>query len=262
MSRTEELVRWEQAEVERSAHEASGTELERLRVAPFDIERYMQPPADTCFPLEYSYHLLGDVRGKVVLDFGCGNGENTLLLVKRGARVLSMDLSESLIQLAQQRLKINNVSGNITFMVGSAHSLPLPDESVDVVFGIAILHHLDLALAAREVHRVLRKGGRAIFQEPIRNSPLVRVIRKMIPYRAPDVSPFERPLVDSELNSFSSGFSCVSEKSFLLPHVRLAQKLRVSRKYLRELYAKDARLLRRFPSLNYYASIKVIEVVK
>ena len=45
----------------------------------------------------------------------------------------------------------------------------MPDASVDVVFGIAILHHLDLPQAAREVWRILKPGGRAIFQEPVRN---------------------------------------------------------------------------------------------
>jgi ubiquinone/menaquinone biosynthesis C-methylase UbiE len=51
-------------------------------------------------------------------------------------------------------LAVNGV--DVEFIVGSAHDVPLPDESVDVVFGIAILHHLDLKLAARELRRVLR----------------------------------------------------------------------------------------------------------
>src|SRR6266851_4823703 len=91
------LATWELTEVERSAREASHTQLEHLRVASWDISRYLNPPADTCFPLEYSYYLLDDVRGRQVLDYGCGSGENTLLLAARGARVISMDLSESLI---------------------------------------------------------------------------------------------------------------------------------------------------------------------
>ena len=60
----------DRAEIERSAAEARKTLLE-----PFDrsnIERYLNPPADTAYALEYAYHLLGDVRGKTVLDLGCG----------------------------------------------------------------------------------------------------------------------------------------------------------------------------------------------
>ena len=256
------LVDWERAEVSRSAHEAEGTGLQQLRIEPKEVARYMDPPADTCFPLEYAYHLLGDARGRKVLDFGCGNGENTMMLMLRGAQVVAMDLSSSLIELAKKRLAINEVDGDVSFVAGSAHNLPLEDESVDVVFGIAILHHLDLALAAREVHRVLRKGGRAIFQEPIRNSPTVRFLRKLVPYRSPDVSPFERPLTDPELDSFGTIFEKGRTRSFLLPYVRVAQKLPIKRAQLRALYAKDARFLQRFPSMKYYASVRVLELVK
>jgi SAM-dependent methyltransferase len=256
------LTTWEHTEVERSAREASDTRLERLQVAPHDITRYLNPPADTCFPLEYSYYLLDDVRGKVVLDYGCGSGENTLLLAARGARVVSMDLSESLIRLARHRLKVNSIAGDVRFLAGSAHNIPLPDESMDVVFGIAVLHHLDLALASPEVHRVLRPGGRAIFQEPIRNSALIGGMRKFVPYRRADVSPYERPLSDRELTKFADNFVVSREKAFYLPHTRLAQKLPIPRKLVRRLLQTDTRTLNRFPSLMYYASIKVFELEK
>ncbi len=262
MPETQSLVHWERAEVERSGHEAAATAVEELRVAAGDISRYLNPPADTCFPLEYAYHLLGDVRGKVILDLGCGKGENTLLLADRGAHVLSMDISESLIALARQRLEINRVSGDVAFLTGSAHNIPLRDESVDVVFGIAILHHLHLARAAAEVHRVLRQGGRAIFQEPIQNSKLIRGIRKLIPYRRRDISPFERPLSDQKLADFTGDFANTRERAFHLPHVRLAQQLPVPREYVRKLIRLDARMLNRFSSLNYYATIKVMEMAK
>ena len=70
----------------------------------------------------------------------------------------------------------------------------------------AILHHLDLDTVSREVHRVLRRGGRAIFQEPVRNSKWVERLRTVVPYQADDVSPFERPLTDAELQNFARHF--------------------------------------------------------
>jgi SAM-dependent methyltransferase len=147
-------------------------------------------------------------------------------------------------------------------VVGSAHDLPLPDESIDVVFGIAILHHLDLSLVSREVSRVLRKGGRAIFQEPVRNSAMVRAVRSLIPYRAPDVSPFERPLTDRELREFAGPFSSMRARAFALPHVALGEHLPIVKKRIDRLYRCDAALLRRVPALEYYAGIRVIEVTK
>ena len=54
---------------------------------------------------------------------------------------------------------------------------------------------------------MLKRGGRAIFQEPVRNSEFVKRIRTMVPYTAPDVSPFERPLTDRfpSLERFATG---------------------------------------------------------
>jgi SAM-dependent methyltransferase len=150
----------------------------------------------------------------------------------------------------------------VQFVVGSAHDLPVADGSVDLVFGIAILHHLDLRLVSREVHRVLRTGGRAIFQEPVRNSRLVRFLRSLIPYRAPDVSPFERPLTDGELAMFAERFSSMRTRAFGLPHVALGQVLPLIRRYTDWLYRSDAAMLRAMPRLSHFAGIRVIEVTK
>ncbi len=255
------LQQWERAEIARSDVEAGATGTVSLRTSARNIARYMNPPRDTAYPLEYAYHLLGDVRGKVVLDYGCGSGANSLLLARRGAKVIGVDISASLIEIARRRLAANDTSG-ASFVVGSAHDLPVPDASIDVVFGIAILHHLDLELVSREVARVLKPGGRAIFQEPVRNSALVRTARKLIPYRAPDISPYERPLTDEELRRFSTPFGRVSTRAFMLPHVNIAQVLPAMRRYVDACYRADAALLRKFPALTTYAGIRVLELTR
>src|SRR5205814_1020321 len=140
-------------------------------------------------------------------------------------RVIGVDISASLIALAKRRLALNGLPGAAQFMVGSAHDLPLPDASIDVVFGIAILHHLDVAATSREVLRVLKPGGRAIFQEPVRDSRAVRAVRRCIPYQAPDISPFERPLTTAELHAFSRPFAHATMRAFSLPFVNVAQAL-------------------------------------
>jgi SAM-dependent methyltransferase len=253
---------WERAEIARSSVEATLTPDATLRAGARLFARYERPPADTPYPLEYSYHLLGDVRGQRIVDFGCGSGANSLLLANRGAHVWAVDISEDLIRLGQRRLAVNGRAGGAQFIVGSAHDLPFPDGSVDIVFGIAILHHLDLHLVSREVHRVLRPGGRAIFQEPVRNSRLIRFLRSLIPYHAPDISPFERPLTDAELRAFAAPFTSVRVRPFGLPHVAIGQILPFVKTYVSALYRSDAAVLRRIPALGYYAGIRVIEVTK
>ena len=257
------LNEWERIEVERSAVEASQIDLAGLGGDETQVVRYLRPPADTCYPLEYSFHLLGDVRGKTVLEYGCGDGLNTLVLARRGAEVKAIDISADLIDVARRRLVAHGVSGNVEFMVASAHNLPMRNESVDVVFGIAILHHLDLELSALEVRRVLRNGGRAIFQEPVRNSRLLGFIRGLIPYRPPDVSPFERPLTDEELETYAATFSSARSRAFLFPTtslVRVVPPLR--RRFLDSCHSIDASILQRFPVLARYATVRVLEVVK
>src|SRR5262245_14569440 len=71
---------WERAEIERSSVEATLTPDDELRVGPSTLRRYEAPPLDTAYPLEYAYALLGDVRDRRVVDFGCGSGANTALL--------------------------------------------------------------------------------------------------------------------------------------------------------------------------------------
>jgi SAM-dependent methyltransferase len=261
-ARTQTMQRWERAEIERSSVEATLTPDESLRVSPATLARYEAPPADTAYPLEYAYHLLGDVAGQRIVDFGCGSGANSALLANRDAHVWGIDISEDLLRLARRRLEASGRRGGATFIAGSAHDLPFPDGSIDLVFGIAILHHLDLDLVSREVRRVLKPGGRAIFQEPVRNSAAIRFARKLIPYRAPDISPFERPLTDAELARFAKGFSSVSVRAFALPHVQVGQVLPVVKNYWRTLYAIDRRLLDRIPLLRRYASIRVIHLAK
>jgi SAM-dependent methyltransferase len=260
--RSESMQQWERAEIARSSVEATLTPDETLRVTPETFSRYAKPPADTPYPLEFAYNQLGDVAGKRVIDFGCGSGANTALLANRGAHVWAIDISEDLLRLGQRRLTVSGRPGQATFIAGSAHDLPFPDNSIDVVFGIAILHHLDLDLVSKEVRRVLKPGGRAIFQEPVRNSPVIRFVRSLIPYRAPDISPFERPLTDDELRRFATGFSTWSVRAFALPHVQVGQVLPVVKNYWRRLYELDRTILNRLPWLSRYASIRVISLTK
>jgi SAM-dependent methyltransferase len=260
---SQSINEWERVEIARSAAEASQIDVTKLVADDTELQRYLDPSPHTCYPLEYSFYLLGDVRGKTVLEYGCGDGINTLALARRGAMVNALDISPELIGVARQRLAANQITGGVAFIVGSAHDLPFPDESTDLVFGMAILHHLDLALSAAEVRRVLRSGGRAIFHEPVRNSSLLTFVRRCVPYRAADVSPFERPLTDQELATYAQGFSAVRSKAFILPTTRLIDHLPPLRKLLlKTCYRMDAALLRRIPALAHYATVRVIELTK
>ena len=256
------LREWEQAEIRRSNVEAGRTAATDSRSDDRRFARYRNPPAETPYPLEYAYHLVGNIEGKRVLDFGCGSGANSLLLAKRGAIVCGIDISHDLLAIARQRLARTGEALRAQFLVASAHDLPLQDGSFDLVFGIAILHHLDLGLVSKEVHRVLKPGGRAIFQEPVRNSRLIELGRRIFPNRRDDISPYEHPLTSGQIADFAAGFRKVSDRPFTLPHVRLARHLGFFTKHVDRLYRIDAALLKKYPSLELYSAVRVIELAR
>src|SRR5215510_886499 len=132
----------EHSEKLRSAREASQAN-KNLLVPEATVARYRTPSETTVFPLEYAFHLLGEVKNRIILEYGCGDGVNTVVLADRGARIIALDISAELLALAKARLEVNGCD-RVDLLIGSAHTLPLPDESVAIIFGMAILHHLDL----------------------------------------------------------------------------------------------------------------------
>lgn len=258
---TSQLQEWERAEIARSAVEASLTTQTIEPASEYTRQRYLRPPAETAYPLEYAFHLLGDTAGQRVLDLGCGSGENTLLLALKGARLAAIDISADLLGLARRRLHVNRAP-EAELLVASAHDLPFEDRSFDAVLGIAILHHLDLSTVAREVARVLKPGGRAVFKEPVRNSRAIELLRRLVPYRAPDISPFERPLRDDEIEAFSAGFRKGRSRVFGLPLLRAAELIPGVRSRIDGWYRTDRWLLSHQQWLGRYAAVRVFELFK
>jgi SAM-dependent methyltransferase len=185
---------------------------------------------------------------------------HTLYLNRKGAHVVSLDLSWRLLRLTQRRLIVRSAgSGQLT--QASAHALPFASGSFDVVFGNAILHHLDPAIAAEQMHRVLKPGGRVIVQEPMRNSRMMRVLRRLVPYNSAAVSPYERPLTNRDLLPLLQTFELRRFRMFSLPPVRIAHLFNPGGG-LKSFYDWDAWLLKNAPFLARYGSIAVIELLK
>jgi 2-polyprenyl-3-methyl-5-hydroxy-6-metoxy-1,4-benzoquinol methylase len=182
-----------------------------------DLARYVFPPANTAFPLESSFYLLGDLRGKTVLDYGWGAGDDAVILAAKGASVIAIDISPDLIEIAKKRAASNDMA--IDCRVGSVYETGLPDQSVDVTFAHAILYHQDLDKARLEVLRVLRPGGTLVVHEPVRDSKLYAMFQRMIPYHRDEVSEYEAPLTREQLDAFCAGLSCEAARRFRLPFV-------------------------------------------
>lgn len=110
--------------------------------------------------------LLGDVRGRDVVEVGCGAAQCARWLAERGARVVAFDLSASQLALARA------AGATLPLVRAGAEALPFRDASFDLACSAygALPFVADSALVMREVARVLRPGGRWVFSvtHPVR----------------------------------------------------------------------------------------------
>jgi len=100
-------------------------------------------------------------RGLKVLEIGCGLGTDGAQFARAGADYTGVDLTDAAIELARKRFELFGLKGE--FRVADAENLEFPGESFDVVYSHGVLHHTpDIDAAIREIHRVLKPGGRAV----------------------------------------------------------------------------------------------------
>jgi ubiquinone/menaquinone biosynthesis C-methylase UbiE len=117
------------------------------------LYKYIEMPA--------TLSLLEDIKGKKLLDLGCGPGVLAKLLQSEGASVSGIDISAKMIEMARA-----NAHG-IDFKVGSGYRLPYPPESFDIVLAAYSMEYFeDLNKVLREIKRVLKKNGRFVFSIP------------------------------------------------------------------------------------------------
>ncbi|HKS26422.1 MAG TPA: class I SAM-dependent methyltransferase [Pyrinomonadaceae bacterium] len=112
--------------------------------------------------------------GLKVLEIGCGLGTDGAQFSKAGADYTGVDLTEAAVELARRRFELFDLKGR--FETADAESLQFADASFDVVYSHGVLHHTpDTRRAVREIHRVLRPGGRAVVMLYHRDSYNYRV---------------------------------------------------------------------------------------
>ncbi|QDU19685.1 class I SAM-dependent methyltransferase [Urbifossiella limnaea] len=226
-----------------AARAAARPELRFPDAAFLDHETWVRP----------AFRRLGDLRGTRALDYGCGHGMAAVVLARAGADVTAFDLSPGYVGEARERLRANGVSG--TVVVADGEELPFPDRSFDAVWGNAILHHLDLAKAGRELARVMKPGGVAVFCEPWGGNPLLAAARRWLPYPGKDRTPDEVPLTARDLEPLLASFPVVAWEGFQL----FGMVRRVWRGTgLSLLDAADRRLLRARPELKNWCRYVVV----
>jgi len=114
-------------------------------------------------PNEDQLQLVGDVKGKHILEIGCGGGQCSIAFARRGAIATGIDLSDAQLEHARQLAAKHNAK--INFMQGNIEDLPgIQAKSWDVVFSAYALCYVEnLPRCFDEVYRVLKPGGLFVF---------------------------------------------------------------------------------------------------
>jgi ubiquinone/menaquinone biosynthesis C-methylase UbiE len=102
----------------------------------------------------------------VVLDVGCSQEKLFSILSRRfnPRRLIALDADPKILEVARSRSAVDKLS--VDLLLGSGSAIPLPDNSVDLLFCHQTFHHLiDHEAAIGEFHRVLKPGGVLLFAE-------------------------------------------------------------------------------------------------
>src|SRR3989344_1770032 len=114
-------------------------------------------------PNEKHYKLLGNLKGKNILEIGCGGAQCGIAMAKQGAKVIGIDISEEQLRFAKELAKKNKV--RIQLYNGNIKKLPqIKSNSQDIVFSAFALHYVDdLHSCFKDVYSVLKKNGLFVF---------------------------------------------------------------------------------------------------
>jgi len=132
----------------------------------------------------------GRLDGGHALEVGCGRGVGAELIFERfgAGRLDAFDLDPRMVALAARRLE--RFGDRVRVRVGDVTAIDAPDAHFDAVFDFGIVHHVpDWRAALREIHRVLKPGGRLYAEEVLERFILHPLWRRLLDH--PEIDRFD-----------------------------------------------------------------------
>lgn len=152
------------------------------------------------------------LKGKRILDVGCGLGENAILLARLGADVTAMDISPQMLNNVEHIAKRYNVSCKTSLQNGEI--LDFEPASFDVALCANVFHHIEnKEFFLRNLHQILKIDGIVCFWDPLKYNPLINIYRKMASKNRTET---EKPVGISELKMISKYFTIEKKRFFWL----------------------------------------------
>lgn len=151
-----------------------------------------------------------NVKNSEVLDYGCGVGPIIEKVVKfHPKKITGIDISEVSVNKAKEKFK--NSNKNIELFVDNCESTNFQENKFDLVYGLGILHHLQLSKSINEISRILKPNGKFIFIEPLGTNPVINFYRSITPKsRSKD----EHPLVSKDFKLIKEKFKILNLKYY------------------------------------------------
>lgn len=155
---------------------------------------------------------MGELRGKKVLELGCGLGEASVYFALKGASVTATDISPGMVSKTIELAKHHGVS--VEGVVVSSNSLSqLNDNEFDFVYAGNLLHHVDIEKCISMLACKIKPGGQAMFWDPVAYNPIINVYRKLASgVRTID----EHPLTMGDVKTIKKYFCNVEVRHFWL----------------------------------------------
>jgi ubiquinone/menaquinone biosynthesis C-methylase UbiE len=152
------------------------------------------------------------LKGKHLLEIGCGMGYDSLEFLKRGVRVTATDLTPSAAELARRHFALEHLPAE-EVRVENVLALSFRDNTFDAVWANGVLHATgDTRRAIQEVCRVLKPGGRAIishfYRKPSWMYVLSRFGKENIEYKEED-PPVNEFYTEREILAMFIGFDVI-----------------------------------------------------
>jgi len=199
-------------------------------------------------------------EGKDVLEYGCGPGSHSFIISKYAKSIISIDISDFAINNAKQLAEEKSIK-NLQFIEMNAELLDFESGRFDVIFGNAIIHHLNLEKSFSEINRVLKPGGRAFFYEPLGHNFFINLYRRLTPgMRTVD----EHPLLNDDIKFIRKYFDHVNVRYYHLTTIMAVpfRNIKAYERILHLFYKTDTLLFKIFPFFRKYAWYCSIEIIK
>lgn len=181
----------------------------RIEIERIDVKRHFE--ASTAPENRFILRHMGDLNGRLLLDVGCGAGQASVYFALQGARCVGVDCSGGMVRLTLALADRYGVTVDARQM--DASRLEFADDTFDFVYASNLLHHTDALETLREMHRVVKPGGKVCFWDPLAYNPAINVYRRMADHVRTE---HERPLTARILKAVRGLFRDVTYDTFWL----------------------------------------------